>query len=208
MDMLVSVVSSGYTQKVLGGGRMGTTVTTNLGLIKPDTDESIKVDGPMVGWAAQNTINMDKVDALFRDDVVTSYVVSWTGSGGNPVLGAGGFTEGKYIRFFPRMVAVFFRIFTGGAGFTVGSGQYRINLPLAVDPSFAAISHTVPIGKATWNDASAVVSSSAFSCIYSPGSALLFFRPSAGGTWTDVLPVVPAQNDRLAGYVIYPTAVA
>jgi len=187
---------------------VGTTVTTNLGLIKPDGSESIKENLPTFdGWASQNEDNMDKIDSLFRDDVVNSYVVNWTASAVNPTLGATGFTEGKYIRFMPRMVAVFFRIFTGGIGFVAGTGLYRINLPLAVDPAFAAFSHTVPIGKASFNDASAALTSSVFLAIYSPASSLLFFRPSAGGTWDNAVPVAPGQNDRLAGYVLYPTAV-
>lgn len=187
---------------------MGITVTSNLGLIKPDGDESIKQNLPTFnGWASHNSDNMDKIDSLFRDDVVNSYVVNWTASTLNPTLGAGGFTEGKYIRFMPRMVAVFFRIFTGGAGFAAGTGLYRINLPLAVDSSFASFSHTIPIGKAFFNDASGPLTSSVFSAIYSPSSSLLFFRPSAGGTWDNAIPVVPGQSDRLAGYVLYPTAV-
>jgi hypothetical protein len=187
---------------------VGTTVTSNLGLIKPDTAESIREDLPTFdGWATQNGANMDKIDSLFRDDS-TTYTLNWTATVGNPTLGAGGFTEGKYIRFFPRMVVVFFRIFTGGAGFAVGSGLYRINLPVAVDPAFASFTHTMPIGKATFNDNSAVLTSSVFTAIYSPSAGFVFFRPSAGGTWDPTTPVVPAQNDRLSGYLLYPTAVA
>lgn len=187
---------------------MGTTVTTNLGLIKPDTDESIKENLPtFAGWAAQNAINMDKVDDLFRDDAVSPYTVNWTAGVTNPTLGAGGFTEGKYVRIFPRMVIAFFRIFAGGAGFAAGSGQYRINAPLQVDPAFSVFTHTVPFGKAVFLDSSAALTSSVFTLNYSPSVNLLFLRVAAGGTWDDVTPVVPAQNDRLSGYFMYPTAV-
>jgi hypothetical protein len=187
---------------------MGTTVTTNLGLIKPDTDEKIKEDLPTFdGWAAQNEANMDTIDALFRASDST-YTPTWGASVTPPTLGAGGFTEGKVIRLWPRMVVVFFRIFTGGAGFLDGSGNYTLNLPVAIDPSFSAFSHTMPIGKMIFLDSSAIVSSSVFPLIYSPASNLIFARPSEGGTWTDVLPVVPGQNDRFSGYFMYPTAVA
>jgi hypothetical protein len=187
---------------------MGTTVSSNLSLIKPDLAESIKANLPTFdGWAAQNGANMDKIDSLFRDDVISAYTLNWTATVGNPTLGAGGFTEGKYIRFFPRMVAVFFRIFTGGAGFAVGSGLYRINLPVAVDPAFASFTHTMPLGKAIYSDNSAILTSSVFTPIYSPSAGFVFFRPSAGGTWDPATPVIPAQNDRLSGYLLYPTAV-
>lgn len=187
---------------------MGTTVTTNLGLIKPDLDEKIKEDLPTFdGWVAQNGNNMDEIDALFRASN-TTYVLTWGATTTPPTLGAGGFTEGKFIRLWPRMVVVFFRIFTGGAGFAAGSGSYTLNLPVAVDPEFADFSHTVPVGKMTFLDSGSAVSSSVMPLIYSPSSSLLFARPSEGGTWTNVLPVIPGQSDRYSGYFMYPTAVA
>jgi hypothetical protein len=187
---------------------MGTTVSSNLGLIKPDGSESIKEDLPtFAGWAAQNEINMDKIDALFRDDVTTSYTVNWNGSGGNPVLGAGGFTEGKYIRLLPRMVMVFFRIFTGAAGFTVGAGNYNINLPIQADPVFATFTDTCPMGKAIYYDVSAALTSSVFSMVYSVALNAMMFRPATGSVWSATVPVVPGQQDRVSGYFMYPTAV-
>lgn len=187
---------------------MGTTVTSNLGLIKPDLSESIKENLPtFAGWATQNGINQDKLDALFRASTGT-YTLTWGGTTTPPVLGTGGFTEGKYIRLFPRMVVVFFRIFAGTTGFTAGSGSYTLNLPFAMDSSFAAFSHTAPIGKMVFMDSSAAVTSSAFPLIYSPTSSLVFARPSEGGTWTAALPVAPGQSDRYSGYMMYPTAAA
>jgi hypothetical protein len=187
---------------------MGTTVTSNLGLIKPDGNESIKANMPTFsGWASQNGNNMDKIDSLFRSDAATTYTVNWTTSTTSPTLGAGGFTEGKYIRLTPRMVIVFFRLYNGGAGFATGSGQYRINAPLQVDPAFAVFSELLPMGKAVFYDISAASTCSAFTVNYSPSSNLMFFRPATGGTWTDAVPVIPAQNDRMTGYFMYPTAV-
>lgn len=186
---------------------MGTTVTTNLGLIKPDIDESIKENLPTFpGWAAQNASNCDKIDSLFRASTST-YTLNWTASTSNPTLGSGGFTEGKYIRLFPRMTFVFFRIFMGGAGFATGSGHYRINLPFAVDPAVAAFTaEGLTIGKAIFQDASAVLTSSVFLVDYLNTSSVCIFRPSAGGLWDNASPVVPAQNDRISGYVMYPTS--
>lgn len=190
---------------------MGTTVTTNLALIKPDTAESIQENLPtFAGWAAQNGINMDKLDALFRASTGT-YTATWGSSGVAPTLGAGGFAEGKYIRFLPRMVMVFFRIFAGGAGFAAGTGTYNIALPpVAMDPAFATpsvFSDTIPIGKMVYQDNSAVLTSSVFPLNYLPSANGVQSSASVGGTWSATVPVVPAQNDRFSGYFEYPTAV-
>jgi hypothetical protein len=186
---------------------MGITVTSNLALIKPDANESIKQSLPTFnGWASQNGTNMDKIDALFRKDTA-SYTPVWSAVTTPPTLGAGGLIEGKYVRFLPRLVVVFVRIFCGGAGFAAGTGNYSITIPVAADPSFSAFSHTLPIGKMIYQDNSAVLTSSVFPLIYSPSAGTVFARPSEGGTWGSALPVVPAQNDRYSGYFIYPTAV-
>lgn len=188
---------------------MGITVTTNLGLIKPDVDEKIKEDLPtFAGWASQNEDNMDKIDSLFRASV-HSYTPTWGSNGGvAPTLGAGGSVEGKYIRLWPRMVVVFFRINTGGAGFNPGTAVYTLSLPVAIDPEFSDFTHTLPLGKMTFFDASAALTSTVMPLVYSPSAALMFARPSEGGTWSATLPVAPAQTDRYSGYFMYPTAVA
>lgn len=185
---------------------MGTTVTTNLALIKPDTNESIKQNLPTFnGWAAQNAVNMDTIDGLFKATNTTG-TLTWGATTTPPTLGSGGFAEQKILRLWPRMVIIYYRIFAGGAGFAAGSGSYTLTLPFAVDPSFSAFSQTLPVGKMIFQDNSAALTSSVFSLIYSPTSALLFARPSEGGTWNNTTPVVPAQNDRFSGYAIIPTA--
>lgn len=185
---------------------MGTTVTTNLGLIKPDTAESIKEALPTFpGWAAQNTINMDKIDALFRA-VAATYTLNWTADTTSPTLGAGGFTEGKFIRLFPRMVIGFFRANVGGAGALAGSGNYRFNLPTGIAPEMTMNDDSMPIGRAVFLDSNGPVSSSVFLCMLRPSTNNMFMRPSAGGTWSDTTPVGLGQNDRISGYFMYPTA--
>jgi len=187
---------------------MGTTVTTNLALIKPDTSESIKEDLPTFdGWAAQNADNMDKIDSLFRSESSGTYTLTWGATTTPPTLGAGGFTEGKYIRLFPRMVVVFFRIFMGGVGAANGSGNYTLNLPpVAIDSSFSDFSDTLPIGKMIFQDNNAVLTSSIFTLVYHPVSGLLRARAAEGGTWASGYPIAPQQNDRYSGYFMYPTA--
>ena len=185
---------------------MGTTVSTNLGLIKPDSDESIKANMPtFAGWAAQNTINMDKIDALFRATTAT-YTLNWTADTTSPTLGAGGFTEGKFVRLWPRMVIGFYRINIGGAGATAGSGTYRFNLPVAPATEMTLTDDAVPIGRALFTDSSAVVSSSVFLASYRPSTGNMFFRAPSGAAFSDTLPVALGQNDTLSGYFIYPTA--
>jgi hypothetical protein len=188
---------------------MGTTVTTNLGLIKPDIDEKIQEDLPTFeGWATQNQKNVDKLDALFRH-TSHSYTLTWGALTTPPTLGATGFTEAKYIRLWPRMVIVYFRIYAGLAGFAAGAGSYTLNLPPdAIDPEFAEFSHTLPIGKMIFQDNNAVLTSTVMPLVYSPASGLIFARPSEGGTWSATLPVVPAGADRYSGYFMYPTQAA
>lgn len=186
---------------------MGTTVTPNLGLIKPDGDEKIKEDLPTFpGWASQNEDNCDTIDSLFKA-TNTTYTVNWTGSGSNPVLGAGGFTEGKYIRLFPRMVVGHFRILTGGAGFTVGSGAYRLNLPVAPDADLLTFDDSFPIGKAVLLDVDTIANNTNLVVMYQISSGLAILRPPAGNFWSPTDPITLAQNDRLSGYFIYPTSV-
>lgn len=187
---------------------MGTTVTTNLGLIKPDISEKIKEDLPTFpGWASQNADNMDMIDSLFRASTAT-YSIAWTGAGSNPTIGSGGLLEGKYVRFFPRMVAVFFRIHFGSAGFVAGSGQYRISVPVAPDPNFAGFLDMIPIGKAMYQDASTTLTNSVYSVNWYPAANNLVLRPSTGDVWSSTVPIVPAQDDKISGFCIYPTAVA
>lgn len=187
---------------------MGTTVTSNLGLIKPDIAESIQQNLPTFnGWAAQSALNCDAIDALFRSNNNT-YALTISTSGVAPTLGAGGFTEGKYIRLWPRMVLVYFRIFLGAAGLVVGSGEYRINLPFAFDPDVAASDgggRLMPCGKCVFKDNSAVLTSSALLMSYSPIPARMVFGLSQGDVLDDTF---VGQNDRLSGYFTYPTQAA
>lgn len=187
---------------------MGTTATTNLALIKPDDNESIKPNLPtFAGWAQQNSDNCDKIDALFRASQLT-WTPTWQGSGGNPVLGTGGFVEGKYIRLMPRMVLGFFRIFAGTTGFSAGSGGYTIPVPVAPAAELTTFAGEVTVGAAAFLDASAVATCAAFKVCYSTGGGGLFFRQSINDVWTSSSPVAPAQSDRLSGYFMYPTSVA
>lgn len=189
---------------------MGTTVTTNLALIKPDVDESIKENLPtFAGWAGQNADNMDKIDSLFRDDSNSAfYTPVWTAGATPVVLGAGGSVAGKVIRIFPSMVIVHFKIFTGGAGFAPGAGSYRMTLPTGythIASEIATFFESPPIGKAILMDNDSVATSSIMTCHYDLSVGNIHFRGAAGGLWNPTSPITLAQNDRVSGFIMYPT---
>lgn len=185
---------------------MGTTTTTNLALIKPDTDEKIKEELPtFAGWAAQNAINCDKIDGLFRASN-TTYSPTWSAVTTPPTLGAGGFVEGKYLRLWPRLVIGYFRIFAGAAGFNAGSGAYTLTLPATVPTEFPTLSTSVPIGKAVLLDADVVLSSDLLLPQYIAASGLMQLFIPLGGAWSNTNPITLAQNDRVSGYFMYPTS--
>lgn len=184
---------------------MGTTVTTNLGLIKPDTSEKIQEDLPTyLGWAAQNESNCDTIDGLFRH-TYHNYSPTWTADSGNPTLGAGGFVTGKYARIWPGMVFGYIKIFTGGAGFATGTGLYRITLPVAIAAELKTFNLEVAVGKSYFLDASSVITSTNMVVMYDPVNDVLFFRKHDGDAWRHNAPVTLAQNDRMTAYFMYPT---
>jgi hypothetical protein len=188
---------------------MGTTVTTNLGLIKPDGNESIQEELPTFpGWAAQNALNCDKIDSLFRH-TTHNYTPTWTtDTGSNPTLGASGAIDGKYLRLWPRMVFAYFRIYTGGAGFLTGTGIYRLTLPVAMAPEIIAMNTESALGKAYLHDDSSAATSTVCVVMYNHANNVLEFRRSDGSYWNNTTPFTLAQQDRLSGYIMYPTSAA
>lgn len=185
---------------------MGITVTTNLGLIKPDGDEKIKEDLPTyAGWADHNADNCDKIDSLFRH-TEHAWSPTWTASTLNPTLGAGGSVTGSYVRIFPSMVFGFFNIFTGGAGFATGTGTYSLSIPATVKADLDTLNNSFPVGKAYLLDADNVLNSTTLTIMYSTSLKNLFFRPPAGSVWFSTSPFTLAQNDRLSGQFMYPTS--
>ncbi len=189
---------------------MGTTATTNLALIKPDTAEEIRQNLPtFVGWAAQNASNCDKLDGLFRADTFT-YTPNWIGSTTNPVLGTGGYVEGKYVRLFPRLVYGFVRIFAGGAGFSAGTGSiYSVSLPpVAMDASLTGFNSEMSVGRGAYFDVSSIADNTAMETMYSTISNAFFMRTPTLNVWSPTAPTAMAQNDRVSFYFKYPTAAA
>ncbi len=187
---------------------MGTTLTTNLGLIMPDADEKIMEDLPtFAGWADQNADNMDNVDRLFRF-TDTTYAPTLTAIGGAHTLGAGGFITGKYMRVMPALVVGHVLFYAGGAGFVAGTSDYRISIPLAANAQIASLNDTVPIGKGIFYDDSSALTSSALNVYYHVGSGTFTCRTPAGAAFGASSPVALGQQDRFSFYFLYPTSVA
>lgn len=184
---------------------MGTTVTPNLSLIKPDIDESIKATGPFVGWAAQNTINMDIIDTLFRASTHT-WTPTWTAASGGFTLGAGGFSEGKYLRIWPKMVIGHFRLFVGAAGFAPGTGLYKMTLPIQPNTEFTTFNQEVPIGKANLLDFDTVANCSLLIAMFDIATGQATLRSPGGNYFQPTNPITLAQNDRVSGYFMYPVS--
>lgn len=184
---------------------MGTTVTPNLGLIKPDIAESIKANLPtFAGWAVQQGLNADAIDAVFRNSA-HSFTPTWVADVTNPTLGTGGFIQGKWLRLHPRMVLYYYQISMGTTGFNPGSGFYQISMPVAVATEMTQINDSTGIGKAHYFDQSAAATSTAFTAMYNQIGANMFMKRPDGDAWRSTTPVVPAQSDSLTGYAIYPT---
>jgi hypothetical protein len=187
---------------------MGTTVTPNLSLIKPDRNESIKANLPtFAGWAVQQGLNADAIDAVFRNSS-HSFTPVWTADVTNPTLGTGGFVQGKWLRLHPRMVLYYYQIFMGTTGFSAGSGFYQLTLPVAVATEMTTINDSTGIGKAHYFDSDAVATSTAFTAMYNQIGAQMFMKKPDGDAWRSTTPVTPGQSDRLTGYAIYPTGAA
>lgn len=187
---------------------MGTTTTTNLGLIKPDVDEKIMEDLPTyAGWADQNADNMDNVDRLFRF-TNTTYVPVLTPGGGSFTLGASGTLTGKYMRVKPGLVYGHITGYMGGAGFSAGTGDYSITLPLAVASALALLSDTVPIGSGILYDDTSVLNSTRLGVYYFVSTGQIKCKTQAGAAFGATSPFTIAQQDRFTLNFLYPTSVA
>jgi hypothetical protein len=186
---------------------MGTTATTNLALIKPDDNESIKQNLPTFnGWATQNAANCNVLDGLFRH-TTSSYTPTFTGSGGNPTLGSGGSVSGKWIRLFPRVVLVEFRVDLGGAGLALGSGTYGLTLPVAPAAELLTLDNSFPVGKCFLDDNSNAANSTTMTTMIS-NTGVMFFRPPSASVWTPTNPFALGTSDKMSGYALYLTSAA
>lgn len=151
-------------------------------------------------------MNCDKIDSLFRH-TTHSYTPTFTGSGGNPTLGAGGSVTGKWIRFLPRLVLVEFRIDFGGAGLALGSGTYGLSTPTTVAAELLTLDNSFPVGKCFLDDNSFAANSTAMIVMMS-NTGVFFFRPPSASVWNPTNPFALGASDKMSGYALYPTSAA
>lgn len=188
---------------------MGTTVTSNLALIKPDINESIQANLPtFAGWAVQNGANCDVLDALFRHSTGT-WTPTWTADTTNPTLGSGNVLEGKYLRLWPKMIIGFIRLDVGTTSFAAGSGLYRFAPPATMAPELSNFHGFMPVGKAILRDFDTPNNTTACQVMYEmQGSSslnLLTIKKHDGDSWRNTTPFTLAQGDQLSAYFMYPT---
>lgn len=179
---------------------MGTTVTPNLSLIRPDANE------PIPNWPGQNGSNMDTLDALFRHDSSGTWIPAFTADTTNPTLGTGGFTEGKFLRLWPKMLIGHLRVFMGTAGFAGGSGNYHFSIPFNHAGDLNVMNLEYPIGKAIVTSAASVANSAVLQVLYDVNTATMIMRSSGGNNLNPTNPVTFTNNDRISAYFMYPTS--
>jgi hypothetical protein len=188
---------------------MGTTLTTHLSLIMPDADEKIEEDLPTyAGWATQNANNMNTIDSLFRFTTATYTPTVTPIGGGTFAVGTGGSITGKYMRVGPAMIYGQVIINCGTTGFTAGTSDYRISVPLAFASALTTLQDTVPVGKGVYYDQSAVATCMALTSFYHVSSGTFTLRTPAGAAVGATSPVTVAQQDRIGFNFLYPTSVA
>jgi hypothetical protein len=191
---------------------MGTDLTTNLALIKPDLEEKIKPQTSpfFAGWAVQNATNCDKIDAIFRSTTHT-YTPGFTATTTNPTLGSGSVLAGKWVRLFPKLVLGFIRVDFGGAGFAAGSGIYELTIPTTIDSDWlASISiENIPFGRAYLRDNNSTLNSQASTVYWETTTSKLRIRNEPGGSaWGSANPFAAEQEDQCSLYFMYVTAAA
>ena len=154
--------------------------------------------------ATQWTANTNPGDILTAATLNTigavweSYTPAWTGSTSNPSVGAG-FIEGRYCQLQTLIIVTGFII--PGAGWSAGSGTYRVSLPIN------ALSTNAPIGYATLLDASAGYVSYPGLAMRQSATTAEFRIGNGAGLWSPTVPVNPlSQSDQMRFTLIYEAA--
>lgn len=179
---------------------MGTTVTPNLGLIKPDGLE------PIPNWPAQWGSNADALDNVLKVRKAT-YTPALTAVTTNPT----NFTaSGYFVRLWPNLVLVWVNIFME-SGYTRGSGNYEISLPVALHSAIPIVTSTsgVAFGKAWLFDNSAQENSQTTVVTAIASNRVRLWTESGEANFVDEdTPFLWSQFDRLTFFMQYPTEAA
>lgn len=163
---------------------MGTTVTPNLGLIKPDSAE------PAQNWPSQVGSNMDALDLL------ASAWSSWVPSFTNFTLGNGAVDFAKFKRLFD---SVMWQLTVTAGSTTSSSGLVQISLPV---PPLGLGDGSV-VGSGYVNDSSNSLNRRIVSCVKTSTSR--FFMFNDGGNISDPFGGWD-NNDRISCFGIYEAA--
>lgn len=165
---------------------MGTTLTPNLGLIKPDLLEQIKLEN----WPNQNTFNMDTIDAVHSVSVGT-YTPIWSSSGTNPTLGAT-VIQGRFATLFGRLIVMWVNI-QFGAGFSPGSGTYRISLPVPLAADFELGGNLIALGRAVLQSNSATTYQ-LMTPVISAGNLEFRLENGTAVSWNETSPITMSSS--------------
>lgn len=155
------------------------------------------VAGEKPSAATFNTHVRDDLKAI--GDAWTSYGsgASWTASTTNPTLGNGTWS-GAYIQ--PGKLVVGRFVITLGSTTTVGSGNYRVALPVT------AASSGFVVGSAHFNDASATQHYGGWVLYLLSTGLMQIVQSGTGGLMSNASPVVPANGDVIDGTFTYEAA--
>ena len=126
-----------------------------------------------------------------------SYTPTWTGSISNPSVGSG-FIDGRYCRLQTLIIATGYIIL--GAGWSGGSGTYRVSLP--VD----ALASNSTIGYAALLDASASYAGYFGSAIRQSATTAEFRIGNGVGPWSPSVPITITQSDQMRFTLVYEAA--
>ena len=136
----------------------------------------------------------------------TSYTPVLTASVTNPTLGTGSQQLGSFARIQNLIICRFYIAF-GASGTNAGSGSYRVSLPVNANPFGAFFSASS--GQTSFFDSSA--NNIYFANGYIPASTYAAILVQNGfntfmNDLTNAVPVIPAANDVISGYLIYQAA--
>ena len=136
----------------------------------------------------------------------TSYTPVLTATVTNPTLGTAATATGSYARI-QNLIIANFEFFFGTSGFSAGSGDYRVSLP--VTASAVSLFYGASIGQTSFYDSSTNIPYYCDAWLGSTTQAFILFQPTLNGvinTLSNVNPVVPANSDGLTGLLIYRAA--
>ncbi len=165
------------------------TLTPNLGLYKPSVGER--------GWGTLVNDNWDDLDNLFT---WTSYTPDIDTSGSDVNLGSGAVAQGAYLKL-GKTGFVKIRIVWGGAGLSVGTGNYRLTLPAGWTGSSNEViqaSGTGYIYDSSVNDTFPVM----YDVRTTTYAEAWISSSTNAGQWSATFPAAPAQNDEVHALLI------